>query len=133
MFGAVGGEADDLRRAHLDRVVDQRVVVGRPVQPEAVAAGRARQAARFRQAGVHRPALDARRRQVDQAGQLFLAVHAQEHAGAVEETVGFVQVRAAHRQVPCIDLVFDAQRPSQGAACQVWLSSLSTATRRAPE
>ena len=131
MFGAVGGEADDLRRAHLDRVVDQRVVVGRPVQPEAVAAGRARQAARFRQAGVHRPALDARRRQVDQAGQLFLA--AQEHAGAVEETVGFVQVRAAHRQVPGIDLVFDAQRPSQGAACQVWLSSLFTVTRRAPE
>ena len=46
--------------------------------------------------------------------QLFLAVHAQEHAGAVEETVGFVQVRAAHRQVPCIDLVFDAQRAVAG-------------------
>ncbi|MNJ78626.1 hypothetical protein D3C77_764260 [compost metagenome] len=79
-------------------MIDQRVVVGRLIQAEAVAPRRAALAGGFGQAGVDLPAVDAARgRQVHQAGQVILPMHTQKHAGAVEETVGFVQVRAAHR------------------------------------
>ncbi|CFW01053.1 Uncharacterised protein [Bordetella pertussis] len=111
VFGAMRLETDDLRRAHLDRVVDQRVVVGRAVAAEAMAAGRARQPLRLGQAGVDLPAFDAaRRRQVENAGRVFLPVHAQENAGAVEKAVAFVQVRAAHREIPRIHRIVDLQR-----------------------
>ncbi|MOA14474.1 hypothetical protein D3C78_1345770 [compost metagenome] len=104
-----------MRRAHFHGVVDQRVVVRRQVQAEPVAAGGALVAAGFRQAGVDLPAVQpARRRQVQQAGQVVLAMHAQEHAGAVEEAMAVVQMRAANRQVPGVDLVFDSQRPVAG-------------------
>ncbi|KAG1257744.1 hypothetical protein G6F65_015801 [Rhizopus arrhizus] len=111
VFRAVGRERRHMRRAHFHGMVDQRVVIRRQVQAEAVAAGGALVAAGFGQAGVDLPAVQAaRRRQVHQAGQVVLAMHAQEHAGAVEEAVAFVQMRAAHRQVPRVDHVFDPQR-----------------------
>ncbi|MNQ77235.1 hypothetical protein D3C85_920950 [compost metagenome] len=115
VLGPMGDETRHLRRAHLDGMVDQRVVVRRQVQAEAVAAGRAFVAVGFRKAGVDLPALDAaRRRQVHQAGQVVLAMHAQENAGAIEEAVSFVQMRAAHRQVPGIDHVLHPQRTVTG-------------------
>ncbi|MCY1541916.1 hypothetical protein D9M68_776320 [compost metagenome] len=80
-----------------------------------MAAGRTLVAAGLGQAGVDLPAVDAAGRgQLHQAGQVILAMHAQKDAGAVEEAVGFVQVRAAHRQVPGVDHVFHSQRAVAG-------------------
>ena len=109
--GAVRGEADDLRRAHLHRIVDQRVVVRRPIQAETVSPRRALHAAGFGQRGVDLPVFQpGRGDEIEQAGFVFLPLDAQEHAGAVEESMRLVQVRAAHGQVPGIDGVFDFER-----------------------
>ncbi|MNV90300.1 hypothetical protein D3C71_1846740 [compost metagenome] len=41
-------------------------------------------------------------------------MHSQKHAGAVEKAVGFVQVRATHRQVPGVHHVLHPQRAVGG-------------------
>jgi hypothetical protein len=101
--------------AHLDRVVDQFVVVGRRVKAEAMAFGlaapsrRAPPAVPWRRASPC-SALPFRRLDIDKAGRFLLSDHAQEGAGAVEEGVRLVKVRAAHREIPGIDLDDDRQR-----------------------
>ena len=44
------------------------------------------------------------------ARRAFLANDAQENAGAVEESVRFVQMRAAYRQIPGMNFANDAER-----------------------
>ena len=110
---AAGGEGGEGEVAHLDRVVDQRVVILGPVEAKAVARGGAVDAGGFGQCGGDTPlanGLPHRRTQVDQAGLLFLPLDREEQAGAVEEAVGLVQMRAAHRQIPCVDRVVELQR-----------------------
>ncbi|MCY1227045.1 hypothetical protein D9M72_393020 [compost metagenome] len=109
---AAGTEAGQLEGAHLDRMVDQLIVVGHLIAAEAVAL-RACAARRFAHGGGHAPAaigLAGGRMDIDGAWPLGLPVHAQEHRAAVEEAVGGVQVRRAHRQVPGVDLVAERQR-----------------------
>jgi hypothetical protein len=110
---AVRLERGQFEIAHFDRVVDQLIVVGRAIGAEAIALG-----ARFFHRGRHAPGAGSRIGRpldVDLVRRRFLPHHAQEHAGAVEEAVGLVQVRSAHRQVPRVHLVVQRQRA--GAWC----------------
>jgi len=103
-------EAAERERAHLDRAVDQLVVVARRVGAEAAAP----RAARRREPGDHAPVGIGRslgRQDVEAAARALVADRQQEHAAAVEEAVRRVQVRRAHRQVPGVDLVGQRQRP----------------------
>ena len=50
------------------------------------------------------------RLQVDEAGAFLLPEHTQENAGAVEEGVRLVEVGAAHREIPGVDLVGQGKR-----------------------
>ena len=113
---AAGFESGVAEVAHFDRVVDQLVVVLRAVKAEAMAFGLAAPVV----AAVCRAhccgdapvlvALAFRRLDIDKARRILLSDHAQEGAGAVEEGVRLVKVRAAHREIPGIDLDDDRQR-----------------------
>ena len=116
MWNATGLKGGVAEAAHFDRVVDQFVVVFGAVQAEAVAPGFAALVAGGLN-WIHRrgdaPVLVAfacRRLDIDVARRLFLPDHAQEDAGAVEEGVRLVKVRAAHREIPGVDLDDDSQR-----------------------
>ena len=106
---AASFEAEMGEGAHLDRMVDQLVVVGGAVEAEAQCRGSAALStfsARRRERSGHAPALEfasGRWLQVDEAGRVLLAEHAQEDAGAVEEAVCRVEVGATYREVPGVD------------------------------
>ncbi len=94
-------------------MVDQLVVVRRAIHAKAVGARAAADPARQRQRGRHLPVTVAgalRSLDVDETGAVGTPLDGQEDAGAVEETVGLVEMRGAHRQIPGINLVMQAQR-----------------------
>ncbi len=90
-------------------MVDQFVVVGGDITAKGTALGFQR-----RQRGSDTPGVKGialRTLDIDDVRGIFLADHAQEYAGAVEETVGLVQMRGTHRQIPRIHQVMQCQRP----------------------
>jgi hypothetical protein len=106
-------EGDDVEPAHLHRMIDEVFIVIGPVAAETPALGTVR-----RETGRDPPigAFGVRRRQqLDAAGLVVTAVHAQKQARAVEVAVGAVEVRRAHGQVPGIDLGADAKRRARRA------------------
>jgi hypothetical protein len=104
---AVRGKGGQREVAHFDGVVDQFVVVGGDIGAKAIAPG-----APLRQRRRHAPGtrrwitgpLD-----VDLVRSRFLAQHAQEHAGPVEEAMRLIEVGGAHGQVPCVDFIVQGQ------------------------
>ena len=116
MSRAAGFEMSEREMAHLDRVIDQFVVIARLVQTEAVALCALR-TARARQGGGDAPVGEfgiGARAQIDLARPILAAEHAQEHAGAVEEGVGAIEMRRAHAEVPGIDLVLEGDFATHG-------------------
>ena len=103
-------EAAQFEGTHLDRAVDQFVVVGRLVRAEPEAARAARRA----QPGRHLPlgvAGAGRRQDVHGAWFVLEADGQQEHGGAVEEAMRRVKMGGTHRQVPGVHLVGELDRP----------------------
>ncbi len=105
---AAGREHGQREVAHLDRVVDERVVALGAIAAEAVRGGavgfeRGRDApgrVRFRR----------RRDDVERAGSRFTPLGAQEHARTVEVGARRIEVGGAHGQVERIDPRDDGQR-----------------------
>src|SRR5690606_1602886 len=117
VLGATGSETCHLRCTHLVRVVDQGVIVRRFIQSESMAAGGGRSSCCHRQAGVDLPVAGvSRRMQMKQAARGFEASGTQKHAGAVEKSMGFVEVRATYGKIPRVDDVFDMKRTLAGGA-----------------
>ena len=117
--------------ADFDRVVDQFVVVGGDIACRSRSARRRARGSAVATRQVCAAASPAGARMSTSCGACSWPGHAQEHAGAVEEAVGLVEMGGAHRQVPRIDLV--AQRSAgrrSGAACQLVLVDLCQRDRR---
>ncbi len=123
-------EPSERERAHLDRMVDQLLVAGGRVRAEAVPR---RPLAPHR--GRHAPpaiARPPRRDDLDFARRGVMADDAQEDAGAVEEPMRGVEVRAAHRGIPRIHLGGHGERPVAGVGTPRVLVELAQPHRPAP-
>ena len=125
---AGGLEAFQPEAAHLDRVVDQRVVVGRAVAAETVS-GRAGFRQRRRDPPVAKRAA-GRRCEIDLVRLAVAAVDPDEDAGAVEEPVRFVEMRRAHRRVPGVHPIPEAERPAARRRAPAVLVDLVDRDRR---
>ena len=104
-------------RAHFDRVIDQLVIVGRPVAAEALRTGPVREIVDRSERGRHAPVVQAfagRRQDIDRARFPGLALDREEHARAIEEPVGAVQMRRAHGEIPRIHFAAHRQRGRGG-------------------
>ena len=109
MRHAMGLEGRQREAAKFDRVIDQFVIVGCDIAAETVALG-----VELWQRGGDAPGGICRTfgaADLDFMRRLLLARHAKEDAGAVEECMGLVEMGGAHRQVPCVDLIHQDQRP----------------------
>lgn len=115
MKDAVCMEFDRLRGSHFDGVIDQRVVVGGLIHAKSMALGGLRVCRCQTQAGVDFP-LIGMGGWIQQylAGVVRLAIYTQKNAGAIEESMGFVEMCAAHRQVPRIHDVLNIQGAGAG-------------------
>ena len=99
--------------AHLDRMVDQLVVVRRTIRAEAV-----HRCAGPRHRGGDPPVAIARAgraQDVDAAGALLPSQRTQEYAWTIEEGMTGVQMRTAHRQVEGIHV--DRHHDGPGVGC----------------
>src|SRR5690606_14254352 len=102
--GPAYGEGFHMGRAHFNRMIDQRIIIGRFVRAESVRQVRVPTTARQRQASVNAPVAGAGAGRDGHLAWLLLAsMYLQKNAGAVEKTVGLVQVRTAYRQIPGIN------------------------------
>ena len=114
--------------AHLDRMIDQLIVVRRVIAAEAgrrafVAGKRGRHAPRASGVAVGRDDLDL-------APAIRAAVRAEEYGRAVEVAARCVEVGGADRKVECVDLRDHGHWRRAGAARQVSLASLAMASGR---
>ena len=110
-----GLEAREGEFAHLHRMVDELVVVRCAKAPETVRI--ARPAVLGRQRGDQLPVparLGLGLVDGDEAWRVGASGHRHEHAGAIEEAMGRVEVGRTHRQVPGIDLIVQHQRARPG-------------------
>ena len=113
MRHAAGFKVGKRKATHFNGVVNQLVVVGYAVEPEAVAFGSPFFAVCRFHRGRHAPFVECRalrRLNVDEAGRFFLAEYAQENTGAIEEGMRSVKVSAAHRVIPGVNFADDGQR-----------------------
>ena len=125
-----GLEFHECEPAHLDRVVDQLVVVGRRVGPEPPGRGPCARHRR-RHTAVRRP-FGSGPDQVH-AARTVLAPHGvDQEARAVEVGPVGVQVGAADRQVVRVDLVDEGQRPRHRGAAPALLVDLPDGNGPAP-
>ena len=109
---AAGSKAQAREGPHFNRMVDQFIIVARSVSAKSSVCR-----SRPRQTGCHLPGAVARRRRrinLHRTVSILLPQYSQKHTGAVEKTVGGIQMRAAHRKIPCVDLVVDNQRTVRG-------------------
>ena len=113
-------EMRKLEVPHLHRVIDQCVIVRCPEAPELVQGvrgpfGASRTTRRHlgaRQRRCHLPVsegLPVGREDVYRTWVVFLPLHAQEHAAAIEEPMRRIQMGCPHGQIPRIDLIADHQ------------------------
>jgi hypothetical protein len=109
---AARGEADAPERAHFHGAVHQLVIAVRAVGAEARARGVVRGQARGQRPAGH----GARAHHFQVVRLVFLAVHAQAQAGAVEEAARGVQPRGAHGGVVGGHLVLQHQWLAGAAA-----------------
>ena len=110
------------KATHLDRMVDQFVVTGGTVKAITMPLRAMLLAVRRFQCRGYAPILEGlacRWLDVDQAGEFFLPKNAQEYAGAVKKGMGLVEVRAANRKVPRIDLTGDGNRLAMLQPCSL--------------
>ena len=122
-------EVREVEAAGRHRVVDQLVVVGGRVEPEAV-----RRRAGGRERGGHAPARERGARwcrDVDDARHALAAGGAQEHARPVEVAAGRVEVGGAHRQVVRVDVRGHRQRACAGRRLPFVLGGLAHGDRGA--
>ena len=126
---AVRVERHQVEGATFDRMVDQFVVVGGAIAAEAML-GRTRALER-RGNPPGFECLARRRLDIDRAAFMLAPRHRQEHGTAVEVGMRGVEVRRAHRQVPCVDLAGHRQRTDAGRAAPTVLVDLGHRHRQA--
>src|SRR5690606_33247916 len=125
-------EAHHLWRAHFHREVDQSVVIGCEIHAETVPLGALRMAGGLRQGGVDRPVGGLLwGLQQKMAGEVFLAMHRQKDARAIEERMCFIDVGTAHGKVPGVDHVLHHQRPLAWSATPGMVAGLADFHRTA--
>lgn len=111
-------------------MIDQLVIIAGTVHAKSIALRGSRHANGFGQAGVDLPIFHVLIGYQFQQTRLFsLTLNGQQGAGAIKESMGLINMRAAYGQVPGVDLVLHTQGALAGFALPAVIVQLADGNR----